>query len=137
MRAWRAFLEAHAAISKTMEQDLRQECDLQLSWYDALVQLHESGGSLRMHEMADRLLLSRSATTRFADRLETAGFIERSSAHADRRGTIVTLTEAGRAELRRTAPVHLRGIAEYFETRFSEEELHVIEKLFARLSMRA
>ena len=137
MRAWRAFLEAHAAISKTMEQDLRQECDLQLSWYDALVQLHESGGSLRMHEMSDRLLLSRSATTRFADRLETAGFIERSSAHADRRGTIVTLTEAGRAELRRTAPVHLRGIAEYFETRFSEEELHVIEKLFARLSMRA
>ena len=137
MRAWRAFLEAHAAISKTMEQDLRQECDLQLSWYDALVQLHESGGSLRMHEMGDRLLLSRSATPRFADRLETAGFFERSSAHADRRGTIVTLTEAGRAELRRTAPVHLRGIAEYFETRFSEEELHVIEKLFARLSMRA
>lgn len=137
MRAWRAFLEAHAAISKAMEQDLRQECDLQLSWYDALVQLHESGGSLRMHEMADRLLLSRSATTRFADRLESAGFIERSSAHLDRRGTIVTLTEAGRAELRRTAPVHLSGIAEYFEIRFTDEELNVIEELFDRLSVRA
>lgn len=136
MRAWRAFLEAHAAISKAMEEDLRQECHLQLSWYDALVQLHESGGSLRMHELADRLLLSRSATTRFADRLESAGFIERRSARSDRRGTIVTLTAIGRAELKRTAPVHLRGITEYFESQFTSEELQLIEKLFDRLSIK-
>lgn len=134
MRAWRAFLEAHAAIVKKMEGDLRSQCDLQLSWYDALVQLHESGGSLRMHELADRLLLSRSATTRFADRLEAAGFIARSSARSDRRGTIVTLTAAGLAELKRTAPVHLRGITEYFEAQFTSDELQLIEKLFHKLS---
>lgn len=134
MRAWRAFLEAHAAISKKMEEDLRQQCDLQLSWYDALVQLHECGGSLRMHELADRMLLSRSATTRFADRLESAGFIARSSARADRRGTIVTLTAVGLSELKRTAPVHLRGIAEYFDSQFTTEELQLIEKLFVKLS---
>ena len=128
MRAWRAFLEAHASIVKAMEVDLREECDLQR---------HESGGSVRMHELADHLLLSRSATTRFADRLEAAGFIERSSARSDRRGTVVTLTEAGRNELRRTAPVHLRGIVAYFDSQFDEDELHLIVELFDRLTTKA
>lgn len=134
MRAWRAFLEAHAAISKTMERELREECELPLSWYDALVQLHEAGGSLRMHELADRLLLSRSATTRFADRLERAGLIERRSAASDRRGTVVLLTSEGRGELKRTAPVHMRGITEHFVSRFGDDELAMIEKLFIRLA---
>ncbi len=134
MRAWRAFLEAHAAISKAMERELREECELPLSWYDALVQLHEAGGSLRMHELADRLLLSRSATTRFADRLERAGLIERRSATSDRRGTVVLLTAEGKAELRRTAPVHMRGIGEHFVDRFDAKELATIELLFGRLA---
>jgi DNA-binding MarR family transcriptional regulator len=133
MQAWRAFLEAHAAISKKMERELREECELPLSWYDALVQLHEAGGSLRMHELADHLLLSRSATTRFADRLEAAGFIERKSATSDRRGTVVLLTEDGKRELKRTAPVHVRGIVEHFVGQFDENELQQIEILFSRL----
>lgn len=134
MRAWRVFLEAHAAISKRMERELREECELPLSWYDALVQLHEAGGSLRMHELADRLLLSRSATTRFADRLERAGLIERRAVMSDRRGTVVLLTSDGKAELKRTAPVHMRGIVEHFVDRFDDAELATIERLFNRLA---
>lgn len=134
MRAWRTFLEAHAAISKQLERELREECDLPLSWYDALVQLNEGGGSMRMHELADHLLLSRSATTRFADRLESAGFIKRTTARSDRRGTEVTLTEAGRRELERTAPIHLKGIAEHFTRRFDDGELAAISSLFERLA---
>lgn len=133
MKAWRAFLEAHASISKQLERELRNECDLPLSWYDALVQLHEGGGTMRMHELADHLLLSRSATTRFADRLENAGLITRQTAQGDRRGTEVSLTEFGRAELHRTAPIHLRGVAEHFTERFTESELEDIERLFTRL----
>jgi DNA-binding MarR family transcriptional regulator len=134
MRAWRAFLEAHAAISKTMERELREECEFALSWYDALVQLHEAGGSMRMHELAAHLLLSRSATTRFADRLERAGLIERRSATSDRRGTVVLLTAEGKGELKRTAPVHMRGIVDHFVDHFDDEELATIEKLFNRLA---
>lgn len=133
MRAWRAFLEAHAAVSKAMERELREECEFPLSWYDALVQLHEAGGSLRMHELADHLLLSRSATTRFADRLERAGLIERRSATSDRRGTVVLLTADGKRELKRTAPIHIRGIREHFVERFDAGELAAIEDLFTRL----
>lgn len=133
-KAWRAFLEAHASISKRLERELRTECDLPLSWYDALVQLHEAGGSLRMHQLAERLLLSRSATTRFADRLATAGLIERRSVSADKRGTEVSLTSAGLDELKRTAPVHMRGVVEHFTNRFDEDELEAIRSLFGRLA---
>jgi len=129
MRAWRSFLEAHSAISKQLERELREECDFPLSWYDAMVQLNEAGGSMRMHELAGSLLLSRSATTRFADRLEAAGLIRRETAEGDRRGTVVSLTEFGASELRRTAPVHMRGIVEHFTDHFDEDELALIAGL--------
>lgn len=87
-----------------------------------------------MHELADRLLLSRSATTRFADRLERAGLIERRAVMSDRRGTVVLLTSDGKAELKRTAPVHMRGIVEHFVDRFDDAELATIERLFNRLA---
>ena len=69
MTAWRALLEAHASISRRLEADLRHEKELPLSWYDALVQLNEAGGTLRMSELADRLLLSGSATSLYPERL--------------------------------------------------------------------
>lgn len=134
MQAWRTFLEAHAAISKQLERELREQSDFPLSWYDALVQLHEVGGTMRMHELADRLLLSRSATTRFADRLERAGLISRATLRTDRRGTEISLTAKGLDELKRTSPVHLRGIAEHFTEQFNDDELSVIAGLFQRLA---
>ena len=134
MKAWRAFLEAHSAISKQLERELREECDIPLSWYDALVQLHEAGGSMRMHELAGKLLLSRSATTRFADRLEAADLISRETAEGDRRGTVSSLTEHGHSELRRTAPVHIRGIVEHFTDHFDEQELEQLASLLGRIS---
>lgn len=133
MRAWRSFLEAHSAISKQLERELREECDFPLSWYDAMVQLSEAGGSMRMHEFAGSLLLSRSATTRFADRLEAAGLIRREAAEGDRRGTVVSLTELGVSELRRTAPVHMRGIVEHFTEYFDEDELELIDGLLGKV----
>ncbi len=133
MRAWRNFLEAHSAISKQLERELREECDFPLSWYDAMVQLNEAGGSMRMHELAGSLLLSRSATTRFADRLEAAGLIRRETAEGDRRGMVVSLTEFGVSELRRTAPVHMRGIVEHFTDHFDEDELSLIAGLLGRM----
>ena len=85
LQAWRLFLEAHAALTRTLESELMEERQLPLTWYDVLVQLEEAGGSLRMHELADRLLLSRSATTRFVERLESRELIERRACPEDRR----------------------------------------------------
>jgi DNA-binding MarR family transcriptional regulator len=133
MRAWRAFLEAHAAVTRTLEDELRDERDLPLTWYDVLVQLDEAGGTLRMHELADRLLLSRSATTRFAERLERAGLVERRRSGEDRRGTDLVLTDEGRKTLEEAAPVHLRGVQEHFGRWFDPEEAETLAALLSRL----
>lgn len=131
---WRAFLEAHARVTRVLERELREERDLPLHWYDALVQLSEAGGYLRMHELADRMLLSRSATTRFADRLEKAGLVERSACDDDRRGLELRLTDHGRMTLISAAPVHLRGVAEHFTSHLSEEEQAVLLDALARVA---
>lgn len=134
MAAWRAFLEAHAHVSRVLEAELMAEKGLPLAWYDVLVQLHEAGGSLRMSDLADRLLLSRSATTRFAERLEAAGLVTRHVAASDRRGRTVELTDAGRERLRDAASVHLRGIAEHFASHLDDEEAAVVHRVLRRVA---
>jgi DNA-binding MarR family transcriptional regulator len=120
--AWRSFLETYARTVRKLERELADESDLPLTWYDALVQLHEAGGTMRVGDLANHLLISRSATTRFVDRLERNGLIERQVLDSDRRGTLVVLTQHGRATLRQAAPTHLRGIQEHFSSKLTESE---------------
>ncbi len=112
---WRAFLIAHARLLRLLDEDLRSEHDLSLAEYDALLQLAEAPGRrLRMHQLADRVLLSRSGVTRLIDRLVADGSVERNSCLTDARGAEAVLTPAGLNRLRDAAPTHLRGIAEHF-----------------------
>jgi DNA-binding MarR family transcriptional regulator len=126
MRVWRAFLGAHASVVSKLTAEMREQHDLPLTWYDVLVQLEEAGGTLRMHELADHLLLSRSATTRFVDRLESAGLIVRQACPSDRRGTFVALTDIGRDRLHEVAPDHLDGVARVFASQLNPAELDLL-----------
>lgn len=67
-----------------------------------------------MSDLAELILLSRSAVTRLVDRLEREGLVARRECEADKRGTFVVLTARGREAVRRVAPVHLRGVREAF-----------------------
>jgi DNA-binding MarR family transcriptional regulator len=112
---WRDFLTAHARLERMLDEDLRAEHDLSLGEYDALLQLAEAPGRrLRMHQLADRVLLSRSGVTRLIDRLVNDGSVERDACLSDARGAEAVLTAAGLQRLRTAAPTHLRGIAEHF-----------------------
>ncbi len=104
-----------------------------MSWYDVLVQLTEAGGEIRMHRLASSLLLSRSATTRFVERLERAGLLLRDGATDDRRGTVVRLTAQGRNTLRGAAGVHLRGVKRHFGDIISNEDAEFLVRLMTRL----
>jgi DNA-binding MarR family transcriptional regulator len=133
LSTWRTFLETHSRLVKLLAAELEEQCGMPLSWYDALVQLNEAGGMLRMSELAERLLLSRSATTRFVDRLEMAGLIDRRIAEEDRRGMEVRLSDEGLKALRRAAPVHLAGVRRHFADGFTSEEHLLLEELLRRL----
>ena len=112
---WRDFLIAHARLERLLDEDLRAEHDLSLAEYDALLQLAEAPGRrLRMHQLADQVLLSRSGVTRLIDRLVADGSVERDACLTDARGADAVLTAAGLDRLRNAAPTHLRGISQHF-----------------------
>jgi len=114
LRAWRALLRAHAALVDVLEQELAADRRLPLSFYEVLVNLSEAGGRLRMSDLAGRVLLSRSGLTRLIDRMIDAGLVARETCPRDRRGLYATMTPTGRAELKRSWPVHVRGVVEHF-----------------------
>jgi DNA-binding MarR family transcriptional regulator len=134
MRAWRSFLRGHSYVTRLLEAELEDAHGLPLASYDVLVQLAESpDGALRMSELAQAVLLSRSGLTRLVDRLEREGLVKRRSCPSDARGTLAVLTDAGRARLRAASGTHLRGVARHVLSHFDPAELDTLGDLLARL----
>ena len=134
LSVWRTFLRAHASITRQMEHDLAERHMLPLPSYDVLLQLAESPQRrLRMTDLADRVLLSRSGLTRLVDRLSREGLVERESCPSDARGTFTVITEKGLARLREAAPTHLAGIQEHVTSRLSPAELDQFGRLLRKL----
>jgi DNA-binding MarR family transcriptional regulator len=114
--AWRGFLRVHSALAKALDAELQSAHGLPLSSYEVLITLRTAPAKkLRMAELADRVLLSRSGMTRLVDRLERDGLLERASCDSDARGSFAVLTPKGE-EL-------LDGVRERFVRHFSAEEL--------------
>lgn len=134
MAAWRAFLTAHARITDVLARELRDGTGLPLTWYDVLVQLSEaSDRRLRMQELADRILLSKSGLTRLIDRMEQEGYVTRYPCEDDRRGTYAQMTDAGYETIRGAAPTHLAGIATHFADVVSDEDAEVVARALSRV----
>jgi DNA-binding MarR family transcriptional regulator len=130
LAAWSTFLRAHARVVRELERELQAEQDLALTDYDVLVQLAAAADRrLRMSELADRLLLSRSGVTRLVDRLVADGLVARETCESDRRGQWAALTDAGYDRLRRASPTHLRGVATHFLDRLSADDLAALERM--------
>jgi len=112
---WIAFIRAHAAVYRRLDAELETEQALSLPDYDALVQLAlAEGRRLRMSELAERMVLTRSGVSRLVDRLAAEGFVERVACATDARGAFAALTDAGFQRLRAASPTHLRGIDVHF-----------------------
>ena len=131
---WRAFLRTHSAVLRQLERDLSSTAGLPLAWYDVLLQLAEAPGRrLRMADLAERVLLSRSGLTRLVDRLQAEGLVVREPYPGDARGLYTVLTAPGLDRLRQAAPIHLAGVQEYWLSRFSDADLRDLGRLLAQL----
>jgi DNA-binding MarR family transcriptional regulator len=128
LEAWRSLLRAHATLMRRLDADLERETGLALADFDVLAQLAAAHGELRMTELADRALISRSGMTRRVARLVDEGLVRRDRAGADARGVVVALTDAGIARLAETAPVHARGISTLFVAQLDDQELALLER---------
>jgi DNA-binding MarR family transcriptional regulator len=131
--AWAVLLAAHATLVERIEAALAEAKLPPLSWYDVLWELEKAeGGKLRMHELARRIVLSRSNLTRLADRLETAKLIEREDTPHDRRGYHCVITRAGLAMRKKMWPVYRAEIERLFSRHVTVEEARVIGEALAR-----
>jgi DNA-binding MarR family transcriptional regulator len=134
LEAWRRYYVAFWRIHSAIEADLASAGLPSLSWYDALYQLYQAPGRhLRMSELAEHALLSRSGLTRLVDKLEAEKLIERKACPSDGRVQHAQLTEKGVGELRRIWPVYRAGIARYFATHLDEKEAGVLAAVFGRM----
>ncbi|MGN6246275.1 MAG: MarR family winged helix-turn-helix transcriptional regulator [Motilibacteraceae bacterium] len=134
LAVWRGWLRAHALVVRRLEADLLREQELPLASYDVLVQLVEAPDRrLRMTELADAVLISRSGLTRLVDRLESEGLVRREPCVDDARGLNAVLTDAGYERLRQASSTHLRGVDDYVLSRLSTEELGQLDAILAKL----
>src|ERR671931_1800503 len=113
--AWRAFLTAHAHVTRAISRDLTAAGLPDLTWYDLLWALYrQPERRLRVNELAREVVLSPTAMSRFVDRAEASGYVRREPDPDDRRALQVVLTDEGLELLRQMWPVYERGIAEHF-----------------------
>jgi DNA-binding MarR family transcriptional regulator len=133
LAVWRSFLEAHAAITRTLATELDVERGLPLNWYDVLLVLYEADGRLRMQELAGRLVVNKSSLSRVIDRMADAGFVEREPCLEDGRGQYAVLTREGRETLRKAAPTHLRGVQEHFAQYLTDSDVLALQRVFGKL----
>lgn len=134
LAAWAAFVFAHAAAVGHIERELSRKNIVSLAWYEVLVALTNAPRHrLRLNELAQRVVLSRSGLTRLLDRIEKAGLIRSEPVLDDRRGAYAVLTEAGLSAPQKAWPHYAAGIAWHFSQHLSDEEKRVLASALGRV----
>jgi DNA-binding MarR family transcriptional regulator len=134
LRAWRGMLRTHAVLTKALDAELDAAHGLPLSSYEVLMHLNDAEDQrMRMSDLADLVILSRSGLTRLVDRLEREGLLERQSCASDARGSFASLTAAGRRKLAAARATHLAGVRAMFLDHFTPEEQELLGAAWERL----
>jgi DNA-binding MarR family transcriptional regulator len=127
--AWAAVLRVHAALVPRLDRELRQAAGMPLAWYDVLLELHAAPERhLRMSDLGERVVLSRTRVSRVVDELVDAGLVLREANPRDGRSALATLTEAGARRLRAAAPTYLDGIDRHFTQHLTRAEQKAIAR---------
>src|SRR5215472_10470046 len=128
--AWRGLLVAHSRLVPAVEADLRAAGQVSLSWYDVLLELSAAPGRrLRMSDLGQRAVLSRTRVSRVVDELAAAGLAERQPDLADGRSSFAVLTPAGRNALRRAWPVYRQAIRRHLSAHLTVQQCRQLATL--------
>jgi DNA-binding MarR family transcriptional regulator len=133
--AWYQLLRAHGKITQRIESRLLRAGQIPPHWYDVLVTLEKAPEQrLRMSELAENVVTSRSNLTRLVDRLEAERLLRRVACPDDRRGSYAVLTEAGARARLAAWPTIARGMIELFASHVSDEEARVLTEVLGRVA---
>ncbi len=135
LAVWRGLQRAHVTIMRRIEAELLDRHDLPLASFEVLQQLAQTPRQrLRMNDLADRVLLSRSGLTRLVDRLEREGLVERHACQSDARGLFAVLTGSGRRRLGGAMPTYHQCVRKCFLDRIGADELRQVAATAAKLA---
>jgi DNA-binding MarR family transcriptional regulator len=110
-QVWRRYLDVYRLIDDRLSRQLAEESGLSMAEYEILVQLSEHPDrALRMSELAERVVNSRSRLTHTVRRMEEGGLVSRRPCPNDGRGVLCELTEAGMARIVAAAPGHVDAV---------------------------
>jgi DNA-binding MarR family transcriptional regulator len=134
-RVWRAFLAATQLLGDRLDQELQHNSGIPHTYYEVLVRLSEvPGRRLRMSELADRSLSSRSRLSHAVARLEEAGWVRRETCPTDRRGQLAVLTDAGFAALEAAAPGHVEGVRAHLFDQLTPQQVRQLGEICTAVS---
>ena len=137
LRAWRLYFESALALHDVLDAELERDAELPLRWYDVLVHLEETPDGLRMNELAERILYSKSGFTRVVDRMEEAGLVRRVRPERDRRSIFVVLTDQGRETLEQARRYHRDAIDRHFSRHLADGDIKALTRALEKVSAHA
>ena len=134
LQMWRSFLEAHSTVVKHLERRMQEQHGLPLAWWDVLLQLADGPeGRLRMGELAESVLLTRSGITRLVDRMIAAGLVDREPCPGERRGYFAVITQNGKDTIEQVGPDHSKDAREVILGHISQEEAALLGQVVSRV----
>jgi DNA-binding MarR family transcriptional regulator len=129
-KAWRAWLYSAQLLMDRLDRELTHETGISHAYYEILVALSETPGrKLRMSELADRCLSSRSRLSHAVSRLEERGWVGREMCPDDGRGQLAVLTDNGFAALEAAAPIHVESVRTHLFDQLSPEQVEAMRDL--------
>lgn len=130
-RAWRALLAANRLLMDRLDRQLQNEAGIPHAYYEILVRLSEAPDrALRMCQLAESCLSSRSRLSHAVARLEAAGWVQRRECPTDRRGAVCELTEAGLTALQAAVPGHVEAVRTHLFDQLSVEQVEQLAAIF-------
>jgi DNA-binding MarR family transcriptional regulator len=136
--AWGSVLRVHAAVVPILDERLKAETGLSLAWYDVLLELDVAEGRrLRMTDLGDRVVVSRSRVSRIVDEMERAGLVSREVNDDDRRSAYAAMTAAGRRAFLRAAPRYIDAIEDEFASGLTVDDLQSVNAALGKALSRS
>jgi DNA-binding MarR family transcriptional regulator len=135
MRIWRAFLASSSGVTSKIDAKLKTTCGISLDDYEVLVHLSEADEQrVRMSNLSDLLLHSRSRLSQRVDRLVGRGFVDREKDENDARGTWAVITTEGLEALKAAAPHHLSDVRSELFAHLAPDELPGLVEILERIA---
>jgi DNA-binding MarR family transcriptional regulator len=137
LRAWRLYFESALALIDVLDTEHERDIGLPIRWYDVLIHLEDAPDGLRMNEIAERILYSKSGFTRVVDGMEEAGLVRRLRPEHDRRSILILLTTEGRETMERARRHHRDWIEENFSRHLADSDIKALTRAFEKLNAHA